>query len=101
MIELGDFSFLGPFPTPSALNNRAGVYAILCSKDGAYTLLDVGESPTVRDRVAGHDRAGCWSHACAETVSYAVYYTPDLEQGARESIERELRSRYELPCGEP
>lgn len=99
-IALADYNFDGPFSMPASLDNRSGVYAIICRKGGSSHLVDVGESATVRDRVENHDRRACWDRNCADSILYAVLYTPNLQQPGRKQLEREIRDKYAPPCRE-
>lgn len=65
-----------------------------------YSLIDVGESSEVKTRVENHDRAGCWSKNCKNTLKYAVYYTPHKQQAGRKEIEQDIRGKFDnIPCG--
>lgn len=99
-ITVGGYSFEGPYTSTNSLQDKAGVYAIHCYKDGKYYLLDVGESETVKSRVENHERKSCWQRNCPETITYSVYYTPNLDQEGRMKIEQEIRNQYNPPCGE-
>jgi hypothetical protein len=99
-VTIGRFQFDGPYDDVDDLEDRSGVYAILCRNNGNYDLIDVGESATVATRVANHDRAGCWSGSCRSKLMVAVHYTPYLQQSGRQEIEGEIRSEYDPPCGE-
>ena len=78
----------------------AGVYVIWCKDGDKWTVLDVGESDNVRDRVSDHDRADCWEQNCTGTIYYAATYTPDLNEDERRVIEQEIRDSEDPPCGE-
>ena len=99
-IRIGRYTFEGPYYTTGMLEDRAGVYAIHCERDGKYYLIDVGESATVKSRVESHDRKTCWSRNCGETITYAAYYTPNTQQPGRRAIEQEIRNQFKPPCGE-
>jgi len=99
-IKIGNYTFDGPYTTPDKLEDRSGIYAILCQKDGNnYRLIDVGESANVKTRVETHDRKDCWKRNCNGTLTFAVYYTPGLQQPGRMAIEQEIRKQYDPPCG--
>ncbi len=100
-IQIGRYTFEGPYTSTNSLEDRSGVYAILCKKDGNnYNVVDVGESATVKSRVENHDRNDCWKRNCNNTLTVAVYYTPGMQQTGRLAIEREIRNQYGPPCGE-
>jgi len=99
-IKIGNYTFNGPYTSTASLEDRSGVYAILCQKEGNnYHVVDVGESATVKSRVETHDRQDCWKRNCNSTLAVAVYYTPNLQQAGRMAIEQELRKQHDPPCG--
>jgi len=100
-ITIAGYSFEGPYSSTDSLEDRSGVYAILCKKDNSnYSLVDVGESATVKTRVETHERKSCWSRNCNSTLTVAVLYTPYQQQSGRVEIEQKIRSTYDLPCGD-
>ena len=99
-ITLGKYTFEGPFTSLDSLENRSGIYAIHCMIESKHALVDVGESATIHDRVAGHDRNKCWDRNCPGSLAYSVFYTPYLDQSRRMQIEQEIRGKYNPPCGE-
>ncbi len=97
-ITIAGYSFEGPYSSTSSLEDRSGLYAILCKKDnGNYSLVDVGESATVKTRVETHDRKTCWNRNCNSSLTAAILYTPYLQQSGR--IEIELRIIYHVVTG--
>ncbi|MBW1947585.1 MAG: hypothetical protein JRI33_06555 [Deltaproteobacteria bacterium] len=98
-IKIGKYTFEGPYTSTANLEDKSGVYAILCKKNEKYNLVDVGESATVKSRVETHDRKDCWQRNCNSTLTVAVYYTPGLKQPGRKAIELEIRDQYDPPCG--
>ena len=98
-ITIGKNNFEGPYSSTYAIEDRSGVYAILClDSNGKYSLIDVGESATVKTRLDSHDRKDCWTRKCS-TPNYAVYYTPHLQSAGRVAIEQEIRNQFKPPCG--
>lgn len=98
-ITIGDYTFDRPYPNTDKLEDRSGVYAILCYRDQKYFVVDVGETATVKARVENHDRKECWKRNCAGTLMVAVLYTPHLQQAGRMEIEQSVRDKYDPPCG--
>ena len=96
----------GPYPITQAdkLKNAPGVYVIWCrssstSSRDTLTLIDVGQSDNVRDRVMSHDRKDCWSKHChQESLKVAAIYIKDEQQ--RLNLEKQIREQYQPPCGE-
>jgi hypothetical protein len=99
-ITIAGYSFDGPYSSTNSLEDRSGVYAILCKKNNdKHSLVDVGESATVKTRVETHDRKACWNRNCNSSLTVAVLYTPHLQQSGRIDIEQKIRAQYDLPCG--
>jgi hypothetical protein len=100
-IKFSKYSFDGPFTSVDALEDRSGVYMVLCEMDQGYRVLDVGESKEVKSRVESHDRVSCWEDNCQGTLAYAAHYTPRKQQFGRRAIELRIRLEHgRLPCGE-
>ncbi len=100
-IKIAGYEFEGPYSSASSLEDRSGVYAILCKKNSdSYSLVDVGESAQVKSRVETHDRKDCWDRNCTATLAYAAYYTAGLQQAGRLEIEQKICGTYDVPCGE-
>src|SRR5438874_689001 len=99
-INIGNYAFEGPFTNPASLSNASGVYSVLTrpAGNGTYSVVDIGESGSVRDRVMSHDRTPSWSR-CVQSggLCYAAYY---CDERARMSIEKALRTAYNPPCGD-
>ncbi len=85
---------------PSQLKSRSGVYVIWCKSDGNLSVLDVGESQNVRERVMNHDRSDCWIRNCTGTINYSATYTPNKTEFERLFIEQDIRGQTNPPCGE-
>lgn len=101
MIKIAQYSFEGPYPSTSSLEDRSGVYAILDKRqDGISYLIDCGESATVKTRVESHDRSPCWTRNQQGTLHVAVYYTPTMQQLARKQVEQSIRSQFTGLCGD-
>lgn len=98
-ISIATYTFAGPYYSPDSLKAKAGVYVILCERQPRSTILDVGQSENLKDRVTNHDRKDCWGRHCKKAdIRYAVYY---LEVGtARSYVEQRVRNEYDVPCGE-
>jgi len=98
-IKIGKYTFDGPYSSTDSLEDKSGVYAIICKKNNENYLLDIGESAEVKSRVENHDRSDCWERNCNGTINYSVYYTPNKQQAGRMEIEQELRKQYNPVCG--
>lgn len=98
-ITIGGYTFDGPHKGTDKLEDRSGIYAILCYREEKYFVVDVGESATIKTRVEGHDRKECWKRNCTGTLMVAVLYTPNRQQVGRMEIEQTIRDKYDPPCG--
>lgn len=78
----------------------AGVYIIFCKSGDAWKVLDIGESQEVRKRLANHDRKDCWNENCAGKLYYSAHSMPGSSEDARRTVESDLRSKNNTPCGE-
>jgi hypothetical protein len=99
-IKIGKYTFEGPYTSTNSLEDRSGVYVILCHSGAEHYPIDVGESATVKSRVNDHERKPCWNRNCNSSLVVAVLYTPHLQQAGRKQIEREIRRQFDFPCGE-
>lgn len=99
-LKIAGYEFAGPFSDVAWLEDRSGVYAVLDLRGGEYYVVDVGESATVRTRVATHDRRPCWNRNVRGELRYAAHYTPYSQQPGRMAIEQEIRRQFNPPCGQ-
>ncbi len=91
------YVFEGPYSAWDELEDKPGLYAILCVEGEKlwYTPIDIGDANTVRSIVEARERSECWEQHCNLEIGYAVYYA----EGQRSEIERDIRENYDLPCG--
>ena len=94
-MRFGGDEFEGPFASPSALRNLAGIYLVRCS-GGA--VLALGEASEVRAALEQHDEARCWEANRDGALEFWIYYTPYMSSLARHEIERELRAVLQPKC---
>jgi len=99
-LEVGKYTFEGPYRSTERLQEKSGIYLILCETSAKYHPVDVGEAGGVKSRVENHDRKACWTRNCRSSLVVAVLYTPHLQQPDRRQIEREVRNMFNFPCGE-
>jgi hypothetical protein len=99
-INVGKYTFEGPYSSTESLEDKSGIYLVVCHSGGKYHPVDVGESGTVKSRVKNHDRKSCWNRNCNSSLEVAVLYTPNMQQAGRGKIEEEIRGMYDFPCGE-
>ncbi len=97
-INIKNYGFQGPFGRTSGLEPWSGVYAVLGRNSllDPWILVDIGESHDVQYRVENHDRKSCWHRQNYSILGCAAYY---CDKNSREHIEKELRQKYDLPCG--
>ena len=98
-IAIGNYNFGGPFPNTGSLYGQSGVYAILGRRNPQeqWTVLDIGESGDVKNRVECHDRADSWKRQGQTELAVAAHY---CDERMRMKIEQELRALYNPPCGD-
>ena len=91
----------GPYTDRDSLKDNSGVYVILTRPDAAskWTVIDVGESATVKKRVEDHERKDCWTRHSKGVIGYSPYYMPHKQQSGRMEVEQEIRDEYNPPCG--
>jgi excinuclease UvrABC nuclease subunit len=92
------FQFTEP-SAMTALRNLPGVYMILDRRGSGWSVVDVGESEDVRNRVSNHDRAACWRVNSTGGLAFAAYYMVGSTEQYRRSVEKEIRDHYNPPCG--
>jgi len=90
----------GCYTDASKLEPRSGIYMVWCKSGESWSVVDVGESHNVQDRVLNHDRAPQWSRCCHSTLYFAAHYTPNAQQAGRREIEKKLRELTNPPCGD-
>ena len=95
-INIGNYTFDGAYSSPTFLDDKSGVYAVLGATAGGRKVLDIGESGWVRTRVQAHDRSTAWAPQ-GVPLPYAALY---CDEASRMRIERELRARFNPPCGD-
>jgi len=90
-ITFGSHTLEGPYISTDSIENRSGVYVILCKVDDKYDFPDSGESSEVKSRIDNHDNKDYWKRQCQDgTVYYAVKYTPNLQQEEGRQIEMDI-----------
>jgi hypothetical protein len=81
------------------IEDKAGVYVVLCEKEKECSILDVGESSKVKKRLRNHERESCWIQNCGGKITHSIHYTPRLQQKGRMAIEKKIRETFKPPCG--
>ena len=103
-IKLGNYRFDGPLGSIEQKEDQAGLFAIYClKKDRGYYILDVDESDKIKSAILNHPRIEEWKQKTEEengVITFAVYYTPRLDQEGRKKVENDIRSgEVFIPCG--
>ena len=97
-IQIGKYNFDGPHRQTTGIHAQSGVYVILGKSGGTnWSVVDVGESQSVRERVENHDRQPCWKGQGHQELAAAVLYVPERQ---RMQIEDELRNHFNPRCGQ-
>ncbi len=96
--ERWGYQFDGPYLNILMLDDRPGVYVVWCDKNDTLSILDVGESFSIRERFPSHRRESCWNKNCGGTIKYSVTYISDMAERLR--LERTIRSSVAVPCGD-
>jgi hypothetical protein len=92
------YDFEGPFDDSALLENQSGIYLVTTRKsDGKYRVIDVGESVTIKDRLASHDRKDQWATYKKEGLHFLVHY---CDETTRMSLGKGLREYFKPPCGD-
>jgi hypothetical protein len=84
--------------------NIAAVYVIIgVAQSGSWTVLDVGQSGELGERIEGHPREGCWRQNWPNgNIWVCVYPTPgsSFTKEQRAKIEGLLREQLKPLCEE-
>lgn len=95
--HLGSHVFQGPFTSNQQLPVASGVYAITTlALNQLHTVLDVGESHNIQERISVHERSQQWSNNVIQGL-YAWVYICD--ERTRMALESALRLAYNPVCG--
>jgi len=98
---IGGYTFEGPYMTVDHLPSAQGIYAVVCSDQRGYYLLDVGYSSNVRSGVKRSARRKCWEDNRRGVMMYAFLVDQQLDQAQYRAVEKEVRRKYPgLPCGQ-
>jgi hypothetical protein len=88
---------VGWYSSPYELEDKPGVFVIATQGFQHPFVLDVGESPNIRDCVLSHERRAYWRRNALGGLLYAALYTeteqsPFLDEFHRRNIESHIRS---------
>jgi hypothetical protein len=98
-INIGIFTFDGPYKTATTLKDKSGIYAILSLNGVKINIIDIGESSMVKTRIEGHFKDSSLYKQYKGFLMVAVCYTPNIQQAGRRLIQKELRLLLKPVCG--
>ena len=80
----------------------AAVYAVISvARDGSWSVLDVGQSKELGERIDGHDRKECWQRNCNNgDIWVCIYPMPSSRYSKYDRLQFEeyLRQGNSPPC---
>lgn len=87
-----NYSFTGPYSVSGSFKNVAGVYIISTT---AGTIVDVGETDALGDRIVNHDRKNCWSR----NSGTQLWFHSNGSKESRLTVESTVRNNANPACG--
>lgn len=93
IVQVAGYNFDGPHQIANtSFNEVAGIYLIT---DSNGNVIDVGETENLKNRIANHERASCWSRNSGNTL----WFHHESSQNNRLYREGVLRNLYNPACG--
>jgi len=86
------YTFYGPFSVNISFKAVAGIYLITNSQG---TIVDVGETENLKERIPNHERRDCWS----KNNGVNLYFHYEANQQQRLSKEKQFRVKSNPACG--
>ena len=89
------YMFEGAFTKVDYLKPDPGVYVIWCRCGIIWTLLDVGETGNIKERIVNHEHTFFWIRKCSEfsgKLYYSATYRPDSTQADRIDIVETIKA---------
>lgn len=105
-IEIGEYYFDGPRSLKkNNVMDRAGVFTILCKKNGEYDIIYIGGNEKT-SRLLKHDQYRCWLENCNQEIKnlyLAVFWMPTdkYDYVARKEFKKELEEQIKPVCPPP
>ncbi len=90
-INIGTYTFDGPYKTATTLKDKSGIYAILTLNGVKINIIDIGESSMVKTRIEGHFKDSSLYKQGKGFLMVAVYYTPNIQQAGRRLIQEKIK----------
>ena len=98
-VKIGGYDFEGPYFSTERLRDLPGIIAILSPEEGQLSVVDVCEASHVRSKVESRGRTSCWQKHSTGVLLFSAYYTQAMAHHDRVEIEKEIRAKYDPPCG--
>lgn len=94
---LGNFQFEGPLDSISQIEEKEGVFAVLCKAENEISqLIHIEEGQNIKSKIRNHISSLNWTKQCDGRIVFGVYYTTDLDMQRRQMIVLEIRNTYNL-----
>jgi len=98
-MNISDYIFEGPYDyNRGFVGMISSVYTIIDSHINGNSLIDVGQSEDLSNRFPNHPRELSWNTVRAGTLSLWILRVQNERE--RLSIESQIRTQYNPPCGE-
>ncbi|MBI5357386.1 GIY-YIG nuclease family protein [Candidatus Saccharibacteria bacterium] len=95
---LGSHVFTGPHTSNGTLPVASGVYIITTlAQNSRNTIIDIGESESIKDRISNHDRTAQWRQNAINGLYVWVFLANESQ---RMLVERAHRIAYRPVCGD-
>lgn len=99
IMPIANYPFKGLYRSADKIEERAGVFVVVCKFEDSYYLLDVDHSEDVNGAIRSHGRRGCWERHRRGPIIYSIMYTDKMSAKERAEIEEKIRGRYRsIPC---
>lgn len=102
-LNIGGYPFACVGLADADFREVAAIYAVICvSEDHSWTVLDVGQSGELRQRIDAHDRMQCWEEKCASKNIWVCIHRMLSSQYTKEErlkLENYLRQNLNPLCG--
>ncbi len=105
-IKIDEYYFNGPWSLKeNDVIDKAGVYTILCKKNGEYDIIYIGENEEA-SRLLRHGQYRCWMENCNQELKnlyLAAFWMPMEKYGyaARREFKEELEKQIKPVCPPP
>jgi len=102
-VDIGGLQFVCVQMKDADFSDIAAIYVILCvGQGGSWTVLDVGQSGELGQRIDSHDRKACWERKCVSGNIWVCVYPMPTSRHSKEQrlqVEKRLREQYRPLCG--